>query len=447
MKNHNEKVTAFICLIVGIIALFTIYLFIDLRIDMIQDQTTDIFFDVVLRAEKEYIPSRDQALEDRNPMDQSQMVDAYWQFLEEINKELNEGMGFPVYSDLIRYETDEYGRYIKDEYGKVGSRVIDSTQLTGFGKAGKIHENVFGSGLYSGSESEKGLFGFGAITSYWAFEERCFDHQYRVTVTYSPFNMLLAKEGWLYVLMLLWVGTVEWGIVLLRRRMYKGRRFKELMASTLITGFSHELKTPLAVLKASVENWDYIEEKDKDEYSQKITTEVDHLEKMIGKLLDINQLDAGKIKPKPEKINLYSITKEAYEQIKPLMDHRKLSVDIHTNDPERCVVKGDPQLLRVAVNNFISNAVKYAGSKVEVELTAGKNVIFKVSNDGNGLDKESSKKVWNLFYKTDTSRTNRLGSSGVGLAVTKSILRAHKAKYGCTPGKDETIFWFEMKRV
>ena len=57
------------------------------------------------------------------------------------------------------------------------------------------------------------------------------------------------------------------------------------------------------------------------------------------------------------------------------------------------------------------------------------------------------RKIWDLFYKTDKSGTDRLESNGVGLAVNKSILELHKARFGVTSGEDGTTFWFEIKKV
>ena len=57
------------------------------------------------------------------------------------------------------------------------------------------------------------------------------------------------------------------------------------------------------------------------------------------------------------------------------------------------------------------------------------------------------KKAWDLLYKSDKARTNRLGSTGIGLAITKSMLGLHKAKYGCEPTENGTLFWFKMKKM
>ena len=67
-----------------------------------------------------------------------------------------------------------------------------------------------------------------------------------------------------------------------------------------------------------------------------------------------------------------------------------------------------------------------------------------MANDGAMIEKKDLNKIWDIFYTTDKSRTNRIKNSGVGLSVVKSILDAHKAKYGCTSDENETVFRFTM---
>ena len=95
----------------------------------------------------------------------------------------------------------------------------------------------------------------------------------------------------------------------------------------------------------------------------------------------------------------------------------------------------------------MSNAIKYGKKEVSVFLSGdSNNVTFKISNDGDPISKKDQKKIWDLFYKKDKSGADRLNSNGVGLAVNKSILELHKAKFGVS-SESGTTFWFEMKRI
>ena len=74
--------------------------------------------------------------------------------------------------------------------------------------------------------------------------------------------------------------------------------------------------------------------------------------------------------------------------------------------------------------------------------------VRRCRNDGDTISAKDLKKIWDLFYKQqDKARTDRMGSNGVGLAVNKSILELHKAKFGAESRSGETTFWFEMKKA
>ena len=113
-----------------------------------------------------------------------------------------------------------------------------------------------------------------------------------------------------------------------------------------------------------------------------------------------------------------------------------------------CIVSADLDMMKMVISNFMSNAIKYGKTKVEVLLVNGSNnVTFKITNDGEPISRKDQKKIWDLFYKKDKSGSDRLSSTGVGLAVNKSILDIHKAKFGVESSAAGTTFWFEMKKA
>lgn len=272
----------------------------------------------------------------------------------------------------------------------------------------------------------------------------------RMIFVVHPLEQVVKRNLQWYLLMIAVLIVFEWIIVRIRQKKFVGMRFRKLMDSTLTTGFSHELKTPLAILRASVENWDYIEDEDKPYYLEKVSEETKHLDQLIHKLTTIGEMKSEGTETDIEMVDLYSLMMESYERLKPLMNERKLEVEIVADCTKKYFVEGNPEMLRIAVNNYISNAVKYAKYRIVLELKeekCAKKVRFNVTNDGAGLSKEETKKVWTLFFKKDQARTDRLGSSGVGLAVTKSILQLHKAKFGCGSNDRGTTFWFQMKKI
>ena len=266
---------------------------------------------------------------------------------------------------------------------------------------------------------------------------------------FHPLEMTFATHRSSYIIGVAALIFIQALIIFIMNRLYRNRVNYDLRRKELTRGIAHDLKTPLAVTKAYAENWDYLDEKDKAEYADKLKQEVAYMNVMVNDLLDMAKLDSGNIKIKPEDVDLHSLTKAVCEQMKPLISERGINLDIATDgkDNGAYTVRADSEMMRIAIGNFISNAVKYAESKIRIELlgSSGK-VTFMITNDGTPIDKKEQKKVWDAFYKADKSRTDRLDSSGMGLAINKSILDLHKAKYDCSSDRSGTTFRFEIKR-
>ena len=237
--------------------------------------------------------------------------------------------------------------------------------------------------------------------------------------------------------------------IILMRRMYVNRMNFESRTQNLTRSFAHELKTPLAVTKAYVENWDLVEEKDRADVSAKINAEVDHMSKMVNTLLNLSKMDSGEIKLDLQEVELFELGKACYRHMEKIAKEKNMTVEFKKdNDDGEYMVMADLDMMNMVISNFLSNAIKYGKEKVEVSLqTSGSNITFKVTNDGETISSKDLKKIWDLFYKKDKARTDRMSSNGVGLAVNKSILELHKAKFGAESASGLTTFWFEMKKA
>lgn len=269
-----------------------------------------------------------------------------------------------------------------------------------------------------------------------------------VICLFHPIELAFRTHIFVYILSLIAFIILEAVAVFSMRKLYGNRMSYELMRQDLTRSIAHDLKTPLAVTKAYTENWEYIDEEDRHEYAEKLNMEVDNMAAMIDNMLNMSKLDSEK-DLKLEEVELYAVTSAIYERMKPIIAERGLNVKLITDViGGEYYVNADPKMIKIAIGNFITNAVKYAESKVEIKLLGkDKKVTFMVSNDGQGINKKDIKRIWEPFYKTDKSRTDRMGSSGMGLAINSSILRLHKAKFKCISDKNETSFWFELKRV
>lgn len=271
----------------------------------------------------------------------------------------------------------------------------------------------------------------------------------KVTCTsFHPFTIVLKENRSLYIAALVIFLIIEAATIISIRKLYKNQKSFEIRSQKLTRGIAHELKTPLAITKACVENWEYIDENERKEYSDKIISEVDHMSGLITKLLDLSKLSTDKSSVNREKVDLMVLSESIVDRMDDLARERKLEITLSGEEGRNTFpVYADPEMMHIVISNFVSNAYKYADHSIRIKLSEhGSKVKFSIINDGTRIDKKDLAKVWDIFYKTDGSRSDRMSSSGVGLAVVKSILDLHNAKYGCYSDSEGTEFWFEISR-
>ena len=391
-------------------------------------------------------------------------------------KEYNDGFYLSVYTAYTDYhDTNDDGflekkviksweRYIKDDYAdstgfyssiidvENGNVILDSTDYAGLNsdskkeklncEAGKLcaeaektHKNHLDSGLKQG-----------VFTS--SFAKICEAGDGKLHVYYckvgKPLESVFKTNGMTYLFMLLAFLFVESLIVVSFFMLYRNQMNYEIRNQKLTRGIAHELKTPLAVTKATVENWDYFDEDRRKEYSKRVINEVDHMSDMVGKLLDVSKIKEGSEKLNREAVDLKKLTEDMIGRNSELIRERNITIAFN-RDEKTYTVFADPDMMNMVISNFMSNAVKYCDHIITIRLIRnGRKIEFGITNDGAKIEKDELDKVWDIFYSTDKARTDRMSSSGVGLSVVKSILDAHKADYGCASGDKGTEFKFSM---
>ena len=360
---------------------------------------------------------------------------------------------------LERQVTDSWNHYLSYEYADCTGFYSSITDV----KSGEIILDSFEKGIYrgdaddlarkagieaeksyaenSGVISEKGIFTSSSVLICQAGEGG-------IHVSYcivgKPFDSVLKNNLSAYLFMLLGFIILESVIVISFVMLYRNQMNYEIRNQKLTRGIAHELKTPLAVTKATIENWDYFDEERRKDYSKKVINEVDHMSDMVGKLIEVSKIKEGSSKPEFEDVDLKSLTEDMIDRSRELIRERNISITFeHDEKPYR--VYADPGMMRIVIGNFLSNAVKYCDKTIVIRLIRnGRKTEFCIINDGAKIEKEELDKVWDVFYTTDKARSDRMSSSGVGLSVVKSILDAHKADYGCRSSDKGTEFTFSM---
>ncbi len=193
---------------------------------------------------------------------------------------------------------------------------------------------------------------------------------------------------------------------------------------------SHELKTPLAVIKAGIQVLQIDEDTTLEEYKENavmMEESVNRLIKVTDNLMLLSFLDEDKLDIN-EEINLHSMIESVIEEIEVLYSNYLIEVKYNT-DVKDILVKGNTMLIYRVVYNIIENAYKYniQNGYINVSTCIVKDkAILKISNSGKVVQKENKDLLFDAFYRLDTSRSHKKEGSGLGLSIVKSIIEQHK---------------------
>ena len=264
---------------------------------------------------------------------------------------------------------------------------------------------------------------------------------------FHPLETAVAELSYVYILIMFVAVLFLHIIAFLIYRLCRQHCVYEKNRKELTSGIAHELKTPLAVTKGYIENWQYFDDEDRQKHSRIMIEEIESMDKIVMDLLELSRLEVKAKKLNYESVDLYSLTQAVLRPLNVLIEEKGVEVTINKSEKDKTLVWADLEMIRVVLSNFVVNAVKYSESKIDIIIkeTASK-VKFEIVNDGLHIAPEHLDKIWDTFYKVKRAKQSRLKSSGIGLAITKNILELHKAQYGCKSENCKTTFWFEMKK-
>ncbi|MFC0211630.1 ATP-binding protein [Paenibacillus chartarius] len=215
-----------------------------------------------------------------------------------------------------------------------------------------------------------------------------------------------------------------------------------VLKNELISTVSHEMRTPLASIQGFVEillTRELTPEKT-NHYLGTVHREALRLGRLIEDFLDIQHMEQGKLAYRKERIDAAVLLKEVARQWRGKQKHAvQLSVE-----GDRCFVLADSGRLRQAVNQLISNAIKYSpdADRVDIRLAAaGDTVALSVRDYGLGIPDAAKPQLFSKFYRIDNSDSRQSGGAGLGLAIVKSIVEAHNGTIvlDSEPGKGSTF--------
>jgi two-component system, OmpR family, sensor kinase len=206
---------------------------------------------------------------------------------------------------------------------------------------------------------------------------------------------------------------------------------------------AHELRTPVSVMLTQTQSA-LARERSGPEYRQSLEVcqrAAQRMRRLIESLLELARLDVGQETMKRERVDLARCAGECVELLRPIAAERRITLHSDLPDAE-CL--GDPDRIAQVVTNLLTNAIHYNrdGGEVRISLQQQNGTaIFVVADTGYGIGAEDLPHVFERFWRADPSRTSANGRTGLGLAITKSILDAHggSIEVASEPGKGSTF--------
>ena len=224
------------------------------------------------------------------------------------------------------------------------------------------------------------------------------------------------------------------------------------MRKDFISDVSHELKTPIALIQGYAEG--LVENVNDDEESRKFYAEViidesNKMDKMVKELLELMKLEQEGIKFNDTEFNLTELIKEQIRRQTKVLNENKIKIDF--DDSKKIKVYAQQEYIEKVVNNYLTNAIKHCKTKdkekkivIRTEKQKDKKLRLFVYNTGDKIDEAVMEKIWNRFYKEDTSRNREDGGTGIGLAIVKAIMNNYKNEYGVKNYKNGVEFYCDI---
>lgn len=227
------------------------------------------------------------------------------------------------------------------------------------------------------------------------------------------------------------------------------RSEQEKMKQEFLANVSHELKTPIALIQGYAEGLqDNINDdnESREFYCEVIVDEANKMNKMVKKLLSLNQLEFGNGQIRMEHFDLNEILNSVVNATDILFKKNEVTLSYDRNS-EPVFVWADEYMIEEVVTNYVSNALNHVKNEKKIEIKTTKNketVRVSVFNTGDPIPEEDLEKIWSKFYKVDKAHTREYGGNGIGLSIVKAVMEAHNQPYGVKNYDNGVEFWFEL---
>lgn len=210
-----------------------------------------------------------------------------------------------------------------------------------------------------------------------------------------------------------------------------------------IAGVSHELKTPLAVMKSCISILkDGIAYEKREHYFQAMEDEIHRMDLLVVNMLDLAKFESGTYKPEMAPFEIDKVINDVCRSLNEQIQEKDISLILKLCSQ---LVVGHKVLISRVIANFLSNAIRHTENGREIIITVRCNeqtAEISVENQGNKISDEDMEKIWNQFHRVE-ARSSKAGT-GLGLSISREVLELHHAIYGVENTKDGVRFFFSL---
>jgi signal transduction histidine kinase len=246
------------------------------------------------------------------------------------------------------------------------------------------------------------------------------------------------------LMMAILAGIMGLGVFFVARALARELRVAE-MKSSFVSSVSHDLKTPLALIQLFAETLELGRLKNTDraqEYYRIINSEARKLTRLINNLLDFSKIEAGLRSYKKQPVNLTDLTRGVLESLQSQFDHNQFKVDAHLDGEVPVLI--DPEAAVQAIENLISNAMKYSPDHREIAVAVdrdGRYGVVRVADRGIGVPPRLQSKIFRKFFRVQTDAGSGPQGTGLGLAIVDHVMRGHAGfvRVDSEPGRGSTF--------
>jgi signal transduction histidine kinase len=215
-----------------------------------------------------------------------------------------------------------------------------------------------------------------------------------------------------------------------------------------IAGVSHELKTPLSVMRSCISILqDGVAAQKRDHYFQAMDQEVEKMDRLVVDMLDLAKLESGTYALKTESFRVDRLALAVCDSLSLPLEQKQLRLLTRL---EPATAEGNPHRIEQVLANFLTNAIRHTPEGETIAVIAeeqGDRVLVCVKNKGAPIPPDQLDKVWDRFYRAEASRRRGQGGTGLGLAIARNILELHGSSYGAANTEDGVVFYFDLRRV